>query len=49
MRFDPASDGASVGFSDTERSFSTFSNGGTAVFTMTVIASQAKMMSAENR
>ena len=49
MRFIALNDGASVGFSDTECSFSTCSSGGTPILTMTVIANHAKMMGTENR
>ena len=49
MRFIALNDGASVGLSDTECSFSTCSSEGTPILTMTVIASHAKMMGTENR
>ena len=42
-------DCASVGFSDTECSFSTCSSAGTPILKMTMIANHAKMMGIENR
>src|ERR1700686_4486638 len=49
MRLSALIDGASLGSSDTECSFSTCSSGGTPILTMTVIANHAKMMGTENR
>ena len=49
MRSIALNDGASLGVSDTECSFSTCSSGGRPIVTMTVIANHAKIMGSASR